>query len=213
MIQENGTTANQRESVFAEIVVQSSDGIVLIDCESRHFVEFNDAACIQLGYSRDEFTQLTIADVSSLTDDEIDAAFARILEVGFVRFQMQHRRKDGTLRTTSASNHRIVVLGRPYVAATWHDLTEHEKSLDALRISEQRQRMAVTAGGVGLWDLDLVTGEANVNDIYAKMLGEDPATWESCGKAAAPLRSVLYSQQQKDKSTDHSQGVQHECER
>lgn len=46
-----------------------------------------------------------------------------------------------------------------------------------LQASEQRLRLAAAAGRQGLWDVDVRTGEATVNDTFALMLGEDPATF------------------------------------
>jgi PAS domain S-box-containing protein len=49
---------------------------------------------------------------------------------------------------------------------------------EALRLSEERLRLALTAAGQGLYDLDLTTGKAEVNPQYAVMLGYDPATFQ-----------------------------------
>jgi PAS domain S-box-containing protein len=48
---------------------------------------------------------------------------------------------------------------------------------DALRTSEERLRLALEAGDLGLYDLDVQTGVAEVNDGYARMLGYDPGTF------------------------------------
>jgi len=62
------------------------------------------------------------------------------------------------------------VVGSPLVA----EVEEREEELGA---SRERLRLAILAGGHGLYDLDLRTGEAVVNDEYARMLGYDPATF------------------------------------
>lgn len=55
------------------------------------------------------------------------------------------------------------------------DITERKKSEQQLKDSEQRLRLSVDAGHQGLFDLDLQTGKAIVNDQYALMLGYEPA--------------------------------------
>jgi two-component system sensor histidine kinase/response regulator len=61
-----------REEVFSAIVGQARDGITLVDPETLAFIEFNDAACNGLGYSRAEFAQLTLADVqATLSRDQV----------------------------------------------------------------------------------------------------------------------------------------------
>ncbi|MDZ4181131.1 MAG: ATP-binding protein [Coriobacteriia bacterium] len=47
----------------------------------------------------------------------------------------------------------------------------------ALAESEERLRLALEASGQGLYDLNVQTGLATVNDQYALMLGYDPATF------------------------------------
>lgn len=47
----------------------------------------------------------------------------------------------------------------------------------ALRLSEERLRLALAASHQGSFDIDLVTGEATVSEEYARMLGYDPATF------------------------------------
>ena len=54
------------------------------------------------------------------------------------------------------------------------DVTEQQRADEALRISEARLRLALKAARQGLYDLDLKTGAAVVNDEYALMLGYDP---------------------------------------
>ena len=57
------------------------------------------------------------------------------------------------------------------------DMTDRQRADEALRISEGLLRVAMQAGRHGLYDLDLRTGRAVVNDAYARMLGYDPATF------------------------------------
>jgi PAS domain S-box-containing protein len=56
-------------------------------------------------------------------------------------------------------------------------LFERLQADEALRLSEERLRLALAATGQGLYDLDLTTGKAEVNPQYAIMLGYDPATF------------------------------------
>lgn len=48
----------------------------------------------------------------------------------------------------------------------------------ALRESEERLRLALAAASQGMYDLDLVTGKAEVSPEYATMLGFDPRTFK-----------------------------------
>jgi PAS domain S-box-containing protein len=64
------------------------------------------------------------------------------------------------------------------VVAFGIDETDRKQNEAALRTNEERLRLALRAAKQGLYDLDLTTGKAEVNDEYATMLGYDPAEFE-----------------------------------
>ncbi|HIK14695.1 MAG TPA: PAS domain S-box protein [Leptolyngbyaceae cyanobacterium M33_DOE_097] len=64
------------------------------------------------------------------------------------------------------------------VLGCYDDITDRKQTEQALRDSEERLRLALTATAQGLYDLDLQTGKAIVSPEYASMLGYDPATFE-----------------------------------
>jgi PAS domain S-box-containing protein len=59
----------------------------------------------------------------------------------------------------------------------WTDVTELRQSEDAVRANEERLRLALEATHLGIFDFDVVSGQASVNSEYALMLGHDPATF------------------------------------
>ena len=51
------------------------------------------------------------------------------------------------------------------------------RTAEALRLSEERLRLALASSQQGSFDIDLATGAATVSEEYARMLGYDPATF------------------------------------
>jgi PAS domain S-box-containing protein len=57
------------------------------------------------------------------------------------------------------------------------DITERHAAVEALRITEERMRFALTNAGVGIWDMDYTTGAARMSEILEGLYGLDPGTF------------------------------------
>lgn len=131
----------EREEIYRAIVNQAADGIVLIDMSSARFVEFNDAACEALGYTREEFARLGLPDVFLGGEDELRRHAQAVLDApGGLQFDVRHRCKDGSVREVYVSARILRLRGRDYSAAIWRDITEERRAAAALRESEHRLR-------------------------------------------------------------------------
>ncbi len=64
------------------------------------------------------------------------------------------------------------------VHGTVQDITEREKILDALQLSEQRFRLVVEAAHVAIWDWDLRSGHVWWNDGFEAVFGQRDAVRE-----------------------------------
>ncbi|QVL49625.1 MAG: CBS domain-containing protein [Thiocapsa sp.] len=137
---------HEREEVYRAIFAQAGDGILLSDAETARFVEFNDAACEALGYSREEFAGLGIADIQA----ELDLAGVRdslrtILREGRGEFDTLHRHKDGSIRHVRVGNRAIEIKGHPYVVAIVTDMTERTFAQAELDLHRNHLRSLVDA--------------------------------------------------------------------
>jgi PAS domain S-box-containing protein len=169
----------EREEILNAIFSQAADGIVLIDIETHRFTEFNDAACTTLGYTREEFGRLTLADLqAALTREQVAKALAQMAANGGGAFEIQHRRKDGAILDVSVSNRLIHLHGRDYMAAVWHDVTERKQAEAKLRQSEQRFRdFASATADWWFWEMDA--------DLRFSYFSENAAT--ATGRKVADL--------------------------
>ncbi len=81
-------------------------------------------------------------------------------------------KKDGTPVSVSFTSSPIVEEDRVAGAVVVvRDVTEHKRAQDALRESEARLRLALAAGGMGAWDVDLRTNETTWDAQDRALLG------------------------------------------
>ncbi len=75
----------------------SNDAIILADDRGR-YVEVNPAACVLLGYTREELLRLGVAEIFSASDRNLaEGAWHEFLEQGNQRGECSLRRKNGSL--------------------------------------------------------------------------------------------------------------------
>jgi two-component system sensor histidine kinase/response regulator len=162
-----------REEVFSAIVGQARDGITLVDPETLAFIEFNDAACNGLGYSRAEFAQLTLADVqATLSRDQVLANVGELLLSGGGEITVMHLRKDGQTRMTRAGSRVVIIRGRPYIVLIWVDVTEQQKTEARLRALRERFESAFQASPVAASIARQSDGVfVDANDKYTRDFG------------------------------------------
>ncbi|MBI5615871.1 MAG: PAS domain S-box protein [Gammaproteobacteria bacterium] len=156
------------QSVFA----QAAEGIVVIDPITMRLVDFNDAACRVLGYDREEFSALTLGTILDPGDGSRIAGWRDgMAEAGSIAGEVVHRRRDGSRCDIDMRARQLVVAGREYWVAVWHDVTERNR-LHAL-LSHDRQRLhdIIGATRAGTWEWDYRSGACTFNERWAEMLG------------------------------------------
>jgi PAS domain S-box-containing protein len=189
--------ARRREEIFGAIVAEASEAIVLIDADTLDFVEFNDAACHSLGYSREEFGRLRSPDIQGEFDEATMLQMSAVMmAAGPSKFETVHRHKDGSLRNVFISFTALPLQGHRYLSIIWSDITERKRAefelqqyrqhlerlveertdelaaaLEKISINEERYGYALEATNDGLWDWDLQSGTAYCSPRYYEMLG------------------------------------------
>ncbi|MHB8216158.1 MAG: sigma 54-interacting transcriptional regulator [Candidatus Sulfotelmatobacter sp.] len=123
--------------LFRALVDRSNDSIQVVDPKTLRFLDANEKACAQLGYSREELLSLGIFDIDPVITE---ASTARVTEelksAGFVALQSLHRRKDGTTFPVDLSLTRVQ-LEREYTVVVARDLTERKQAEERLREYER----------------------------------------------------------------------------
>ena len=113
------------------------------------FLEVNDAAVAQYGFSRHEFLSMRITDIRPeedvarlhkyLTTDRPDLRSAG---------NWRHRRRDGKILDVEIYSHNLRFAGRPAVLVVVHDLTEQRRLEEQLLQSQKMDAIGRLAGGI-----------------------------------------------------------------
>jgi PAS domain S-box-containing protein len=178
----------ESEEINSAIVNQATEGIVLIDSQTLRFVEFNDAACNGLGYSREEFARLTLSDIQwGLTPDELTERVREVVEAGHAHFENQQRRKDGSLRDVMVSNRAICIRDRKYLVGLWLDITGRKRMEEELRLSEGRLRRAEVAARFGNWEFIVECGRVKASEGARIIYGVEGDEWSIAEVQSIPL--------------------------
>ncbi|MGB5832435.1 MAG: EAL domain-containing protein [Thiohalocapsa sp.] len=157
---------------FAAAVSQASDGLVVIDAETLRFLQFNDAACLGLGFTRAEFNDVALDRIQAeLSNKEIRERIAKIVAAGGGEFDTRHRCKNGSVVDVRVNNQVIVREGRRYLVATWIDITDRLTLEQALRESEARFRATFDLAAVGIAEVGTDGHWLRINQKFCDILG------------------------------------------
>ena len=133
--------ARRREDLFRTVVEQASDSIAVFDCETLRFIEFNDAAWRNLGYTREEFAALSLQDLEANLDPaQLRAAVEQVRAQGGAVLDSRHRHRDGRPRDVRISARPLSLEGRDCIATVWSDITERKAMERRLQEGEERFR-------------------------------------------------------------------------
>ena len=168
----------EAEGRFRTLFEAAPFAIVIFDPETFGVVAFNDRACADLGYTREEFARLTVMDIDALGD--MDAirrrARAHALRPGIQEFEAQHRGKHGEVRDVLVRACGVVLDGREVAYTAHHDITERKEAEAALRAREAEFRAIFETSAAGMTEVDLRTGRyLRVNRRFCEIVGRTEA--------------------------------------
>ena len=106
------------------------------------FIDINEVGIERLGYSRDEFLNMTPSDIvdnDKRSDMSINAQ--AIKKTGEFEFEIVHKTKSGKKIPVEVNNRIFKLNGKEVALAISRDISERKKAEHALEDSEERFRM------------------------------------------------------------------------
>ncbi len=164
-----------RERAFRQTLFDTVPGLFYAYDLQGKGVFWNHNVELTSGMSADDLAHMTVLDLLAPRDrPKFEEGHLRMLRDGYDAAELHLLAPDGRDVPYLFTGRMVEVDGAKIVVGTGLDLTEHRRAEEALHVSEERLRLALAAANQGMYDLDVLTGAATVNDSYALMLGHDP---------------------------------------
>jgi diguanylate cyclase (GGDEF)-like protein/PAS domain S-box-containing protein len=166
--------ANVELTLFRTLLDHSSDAIEVIDPLTLRFLDVNETACRDLGYSREELLTMSVYDI----DPGFNSDIYKMIEeqkrkTGYARFERIRRRKNGSVFAVEVSV-GFVTLDKSYGLSIARDITARKRTALALRQSEEKFRALVESTSDWIWEMDSNGRYTYVSPRVETLLGYTP---------------------------------------
>ncbi|UOE46746.1 PAS domain-containing protein [Mucilaginibacter sp. SMC90] len=119
----------------------------------------NSVALDDWCYSEGESLTLNVSDVDVYHDDvTFNRAFKKAQQQNIPQYETLYRRKNGSVYPVEINMVSLMLSDKPYLFAVARDITERRKAREELIQINQRLEIALEAGRLGSYELDLETG-------------------------------------------------------
>jgi PAS domain S-box-containing protein len=158
----------ESELRYRSLIEQATDAICIADA-SMKIIDINPSACLMLGYSKEEFMLLTIADLFLLEDLRENPFKLDDLQSGkVISNERRIKRKDGTIIEAEV-NAKLLVDGGFIVFG--RDISERKITERVIKASELRYRMLVEQASDAICIADSRMKFTDLNPYACQVLG------------------------------------------
>lgn len=141
----------------------------IFDSESLCFLDVNQAAIDQYGWSRDEFLSMSLLDIRPPEDADAVIAHVRLGGIQQSSGPWRHLHKDGSEHFVHISSYPTEHGSRPARAVIVNDITDLLRATEALTQSEQMFRSLCASSPAGVYKSRIDGYVLYVNPVLANM--------------------------------------------
>lgn len=157
--------------LFMQFSLNSAADSVFWMSSDAQFFYANDAACQNLGYSRQELLTMTVHDIDpNFPKKAWPDHWKDVKSKGSFTFESNHQKKDGMIFPVEISVNYLEFMGKEYNCAFVRDITERKRIEKELRESEERFKSVFDNTMIGLYRTTPDGQILMVNPTLLKML-------------------------------------------
>ncbi len=140
--------------------------------EDGSFMDFNKATANLLGYSQEEFLNITIMDINPIvTKDFWEKRWIELKDNPHQTVNSKFKKKDGSLIDVEVKTNCIELGSEIIIYGFYSDITERLKGLEDLKNSNQRYEYATLATSDVIWEVDIIKNEIFISQNFTNIFG------------------------------------------
>ena len=169
----NGNTGSANTDVYKSLFDNSPQPMWIYNRDTLYFLDVNEAAVKQYGYSREAFLQMTILDIRPKEDKELLLGHLTQLDSQKAadKTVWAHQKKDGSHIYVEIQSYNFFYHGNSARFVIANDITEKQKVQEILRESEERFRNMADTAPVMIWLSDADDKTTYVNKYWTDFTG------------------------------------------
>jgi two-component system cell cycle sensor histidine kinase/response regulator CckA len=137
----------EQDKKFRLLFEDNPQPMLVVDPQSRRFLEANAAACALYGYSQDEFRAMTLSEVQ-VSEDLLGFPEGLRTAVSPAPTAWRHRTKSGRMIDVEIAGYEIDYGGQKAQLAILLDITGRRHLEDQLRQAQKMEAVGMLAGGI-----------------------------------------------------------------
>jgi PAS domain S-box-containing protein len=159
------------EDCYRQMFEKNRSIKLLIDPTTGAIIDANPAACEFYGYSAEEFKSKNIKDINTLSEEEISSEMERASREQSAHFTFKHRLASGEIRDVEVHSNLLETHGRRMLYSIIYDITDRNRTEEALRKSERRYRELFANANDIIYTHDLDGNFTSINKTGERITG------------------------------------------